>query len=275
MKSDAAEGEIELNIKPEFECAGTSKKGLVAQKIDEESTSTYFSPKKTRNFIKKNESSLAKKLEIAEATENKPQKRIMKIEEEATLTKKLEKAEATEKKKPHKRAIKEGTLETVKLEENAEATNTDESSPSKTKKEIKKYVYVENDHWQPVNWPATLEAIQEMRRNTPAPVDTMGCDKYSDDDGLDPRIKRYHCLVSLMLSSQTRDQANWDCMKRLIAHNGLTPENVVEMDVEVLEKLIYPVSFYKVRFIFFSNFFWPPIIRLQFVPNRLDLIASF
>ncbi len=72
----------------------------------------------------------------------------------------------------------------------------------------------------------------------------MGCHKCHDDTA-DEKTQRYHILIALMLSSQTKDQTNFAAMKRLREH-GLTPENVIKSDVNVLEKLINPVSFYKV-----------------------------
>ncbi|XP_053669137.1 endonuclease III-like protein 1 [Anopheles marshallii] len=100
--------------------------------------------------------------------------------------------------------------------------------------------------WEPENWRQMLENIRQMRRTTPAPVDTMGCDQFSQDTEsvLPDHLKRYHCLVSLMLSSQTKDQANHECMLRLKKH-GLTPESIVATDSAVLQQLIYPVGFYK------------------------------
>uniref|UniRef100_A0A182JL12 Endonuclease III homolog n=1 Tax=Anopheles atroparvus TaxID=41427 RepID=A0A182JL12_ANOAO len=108
--------------------------------------------------------------------------------------------------------------------------------------------------WEPKNWRQMMENIREMRRAHVAPVDMMGCDQFtSDGENATPeRIKRYHCLVSLMLSSQTKDQANHECMLRLKKH-GLTPESIVQTDVSVLEKLIYPVSFYKNKSKFIKN----------------------
>lgn len=35
--------------------------------------------------------------------------------------------------------------------------------------------------WQPKNWQQMIENIREMRKNRPAPVDTMGCHKCSDE----------------------------------------------------------------------------------------------
>ncbi|XP_041766410.1 uncharacterized protein LOC121590639 isoform X3 [Anopheles merus] len=116
-----------------------------------------------------------------------------------------------------------------------ENDNTDDSTVAKESK------------WEPKNWRQTMENIREMRRAILAPVDTMGCDQFAQDQGateVPERVKRYHCLVSLVLSSQTKDQANHECMLRLKKH-GLTPESIVATDSAVLQKLIYPVGFYK------------------------------
>lgn len=85
-----------------------------------------------------------------------------------------------------------------------------------------------------------------------APVDTMGCHKCADEDA-DDKTRRYHCLVSLMLSSQTKDQVNYEAMSRLKAET-LTPKNIIAMDLEKLENLIKPVSFYRVGvYLFFIS----------------------
>lgn len=56
---------------------------------------------------------------------------------------------------------------------------------------------------------------------------------------------RYQVLVSLMLSSQTKDQVTHAAMQRLRDH-GLTVENILATDDDTLGKLIYPVGFWKV-----------------------------
>lgn len=80
----------------------------------------------------------------------------------------------------------------------------------------------------------------------------MGCHKCHDDKA-DEKTQRYHILIALMLSSQTKDQTNFAAMERLKEH-GLTPENIVNSDSNVLEKLIYPVSFYKVNIDWFRPY---------------------
>lgn len=58
---------------------------------------------------------------------------------------------------------------------------------------------------------------------------------------------RYHVLISLMLSSQTKDEVNFAAMQRLKQH-GLNVDNILEMSDDTLGKLIYPVGFWKVAF---------------------------
>lgn len=52
-------------------------------------------------------------------------------------------------------------------------------------------------------------------------------------------------LVSLMLSSQTKDQVTHAAMMRLREH-GCNVENILSTSDEKLGELIYPVGFWKV-----------------------------
>lgn len=53
-------------------------------------------------------------------------------------------------------------------------------------------------------------------------------------------------LVSLMLSSQTKDQVTAAAMQKLQAH-GCTVENILATDDDTLGKLIHPVGFWRVK----------------------------
>lgn len=100
--------------------------------------------------------------------------------------------------------------------------------------------------WEPANFRKTLKNIQEMRKEFPAPVDTMGCDVFQDDK-TDPRICRFHCLFSLMLSSQTKDEVNFTVMQRLKKRfTDFSPASIIECSDTEFEELLKPVSFYKV-----------------------------
>ena len=69
----------------------------------------------------------------------------------------------------------------------------------------RKHVKIEapNQGVAPNDWPEVYDNILEMRKDKTAPVDTMGCEKVSEMSN-DPKVQRFHCLVSLMLSSQTK-----------------------------------------------------------------------
>ncbi|XP_043070623.1 endonuclease III-like protein 1 [Drosophila grimshawi] len=93
------------------------------------------------------------------------------------------------------------------------------------------------------NWWQHLENIRLMRSQKPAPVDTLGCHQCADINA-DAKTQRFHKLVALMLSSQTKDETTFEAMKRLKAQT-LTPASMQSMPVGVLENLLHPVSFYK------------------------------
>lgn len=65
------------------------------------------------------------------------------------------------------------------------------------------------------------------------------------------QVTRYQTLLSLMLSSQTKDEVTHAAMQRLREH-GCTIDNILKTDDEVLENLIHPVGFKKVRLMKFS-----------------------
>uniref|UniRef100_A0A8B9TPD1 Endonuclease III-like protein 1 n=1 Tax=Anas platyrhynchos TaxID=8839 RepID=A0A8B9TPD1_ANAPL len=103
--------------------------------------------------------------------------------------------------------------------------------------------------WEPENWRQQLERIREMRRARDAPVDEMGVEKCYDSSA-PPQVMRYQVLLSLMLSSQTKDQVTSAAMLRL-RQRGLTVDSILQMDDVTLGQIIYPVGFWrnKVKYI--------------------------
>jgi len=59
-------------------------------------------------------------------------------------------------------------------------------------------------------------------------------------------VYRYQVLLSLMLSSQTKDQVTSAAMARLRQH-GCTVDNILATSDERLGELIFPVGFWRVR----------------------------
>ncbi|XP_075248837.1 endonuclease III-like protein 1 isoform X2 [Convolutriloba macropyga] len=100
--------------------------------------------------------------------------------------------------------------------------------------------------WKPANWNVLYASIKKMRDALPAaPVDTMGCD-IDRGRSFDEKTKRFHILVSLMLSSQTKDEVNNAAMERLLDH-GLTPTEICKISEPDLGKLIIPVGFWRTK----------------------------
>lgn len=103
--------------------------------------------------------------------------------------------------------------------------------------------------WEPQNWQQQLANIRIMRSKKDAPVDQLGAEQCYDITA-PPKVRRYQVLLSLMLSSQTKDQVTAGAMQRLRAR-GLTVESILQTDDDLLGRLIYPVGFWrsKVKFI--------------------------
>ncbi|XP_017312786.1 endonuclease III-like protein 1 isoform X2 [Ictalurus punctatus] len=101
------------------------------------------------------------------------------------------------------------------------------------------------DRWEPPDWRTQLSFIREMRSGRDAPVDQMGAEKCYDPQA-PPEVMRYQVLVSLMLSSQTKDQVTAAAMERLRAHD-LSVTAVLKMGEDKLGELIYPVGFWKTK----------------------------
>ncbi|XP_021341297.1 endonuclease III-like protein 1 isoform X2 [Mizuhopecten yessoensis] len=143
--------------------------------------------------------------------------------------------------KTRKRGKQVIQYETVSVK--SEPTDTDfQTTSDDNRKKIK---------WEPPLWKTHLENIIEMRKAWNAPVDTMGCDEISDRHSK-PEVYRYQVLLSLMLSSQTKDQVTSAAISRLRSH-GCTVDNILNTPDDQLGKLIYPVGFWKKKVIYIKK----------------------
>ena len=99
----------------------------------------------------------------------------------------------------------------------------------------------QKDDKLPKNFDKIWKSIKIMRNKEEAPVDTMGvsCSSTSKD----PALYKFQTLVSLMLSSQTKDTVTFAIMKKLIDY-GLTVENIIKTPIERITEMIYGVSFH-------------------------------
>lgn len=180
-------------------------------------------------------------------------------------------------------------LEDVNIKTEPEESPVEQESPSKIdlsqfkfgkkphiKIEFEKDLNVKKEGkglWEPANWKDFLINLRIMRANNDAPVDTMGC-HMSIDQNASPETYRYQSLISLMLSSQTKDQVTFAAMERLRAR-GLTVDNVLSMSDEELGKLIYPVGFWKTKVQYIKK--TTQILKEQYkgdIPDSVDKLCK-
>lgn len=102
----------------------------------------------------------------------------------------------------------------------------------------------------PKNWESILSKITKFRSLNKAPVDTLGCT--SQAETTNEKTYRYQILVSLQLSSQTKDQVNAATMTILKKH-GLTVDNVIETSVEDLNEMIKMVGFHNKKAVYMKQ----------------------
>ncbi|KAF7487588.1 Endonuclease III-like protein 1 [Sarcoptes scabiei] len=95
----------------------------------------------------------------------------------------------------------------------------------------------------PLHWEEIYQNIVQMRSETKAAIDTMGCEKCYETD-IDEKQKRFQILVSLMLSSQTRDQITYATMNELRKKN-LSVDLIDQMPLDELQNLIKSVGFFR------------------------------
>lgn len=118
----------------------------------------------------------------------------------------------------------------------------------KLEKEEEKFIDSPDVEGQPHDWRLTYDLLQAYRASHVAPVDTMGCTLLSPVGEVPENLKRFHILLGLLLSSQTKDQITHDAMFRL--HNYckpalVSPESLLMIDESKLADLLKPVGFFK------------------------------
>lgn len=132
------------------------------------------------------------------------------------------------------------------------ATTTSSSSSSST---------ITTTILPPARWEETYDLLHKFR-TTPgsaasnAAVDTMGCERLALSTS-SARDQRFHTLIALMLSSQTKDTTNAAAMHRLHTElpaaaatppedskPGLNLENILAVEPDKLNELIWAVGFH-------------------------------
>ncbi|KAH7132224.1 DNA repair protein-like protein Ntg1 [Dendryphion nanum] len=100
----------------------------------------------------------------------------------------------------------------------------------------------------PPDWEEIYALTRQMRNENVAPVDTMGCESLADRKS-SPRDQRFQTLVSLMLSSQTKDTVTAVAIKGMQDHmpGGFNLESVLAIDPPALNAFICKVGFHNLK----------------------------
>lgn len=84
--------------------------------------------------------------------------------------------------------------------------------------------------------------IEKMRNSIEAPVDTMGVTKCGDMN-VDKNTYNYQTLISLVLSSQTKDEMTFSIMDKLIS-KGLNINIIQKISIDELKTIIKGVNYH-------------------------------
>jgi endonuclease-3 len=143
----------------------------------------------------------------------------------------------------------------IKLEKDIKKEKTSKKNIKKENDTQEKKILKENKSnikiKIPKNWMQTYNEIKEYREKNKAPVDTQGCERLANEE-LPPKQFRYQVLISLMLSSQTKDQITAEAIRKL-QKKGLTVENILKMSEKEIDKCIEKVGFHNRKSVYIKK----------------------
>ncbi|KAM0748461.1 DNA glycosylase [Meredithblackwellia eburnea MCA 4105] len=150
--------------------------------------------------------------------------------------------------------IESSGLEDIKLEEDEKKFGKvkkvkKEPSPKKPTPFKEK---LDKAHPAPKRWEEAYEIIRKQRERIIAPVDTMGCEQGGRDREEKPpsdQENKLSILVSLMLSSQTKDPVTHQAVQNLRHQlpGGLTLDSLLKVSVEEIDACICKVGFHATK----------------------------
>ncbi|PWN52526.1 OMPdecase-domain-containing protein [Violaceomyces palustris] len=177
-----------------------------------------------------------------------------------------------------------------KSERKASLSSPFETSPRKKQKAIKLDLEPHEAHPAPSRWEETYRVLEKQRARILAPVDTMGCEENGreerradsfrkDKESQEDRGKRERLttLVSLMLSSQTKDPVTAEAVYNLQRNlrNGLDLGSLLEADEATISSSISKVGFWRRKTGYLKSV--ARILRDDFggdVPRTVDELCS-
>ncbi|KAK6459162.1 DNA glycosylase [Scheffersomyces xylosifermentans] len=200
---------------------------------------------RSKRTVEGKELGLGKKLKIGNETQVKVEgiSRSVKIESDPEIKNEVKNSLISEISSKEDVKVK---LEHIKVE-----IETEEIPPN-----VFPRVAPEDSEVGPKNWSSIYNEIVSMRSKFMAPVDTQGCERMPNTINpnvktRNPRVYRFQLLISLMLSSQTKDEVNFQAMKNLQTGllakgfaDGLCIEAVLGLTEKEIDGYICKVGFH-------------------------------
>ncbi|KAK8861201.1 hypothetical protein IAR55_002020 [Kwoniella newhampshirensis] len=151
---------------------------------------------------------------------------------------------------PSPRKKKPRIVTPVKVEDAKDLLVKVEDRPKTPKSASKKplpQVALGKPHPAPARWEEQYNLIERMRKGIVAPVDDMGCERPRTIVDNDPKTLRFHVLISLMLSSQTKDPVTSAAVSNLhdTLPGGLTAQSLADASLETVQGCINKVGFWR------------------------------
>ncbi|KAK2460682.1 hypothetical protein APHAL10511_007152 [Amanita phalloides] len=166
------------------------------------------------------------------------------------------------------------TVPTTEIADLEDAVHRKERTTVPKRKSIK--TALDKPHPAPENWRTVYDTIKDMRSRVVAPVDTMGCDQAQFKES-DPKNSRFATLVSLMLSSQTKDEVTDAAVAQLRKTLGgsLSVAAMIEADETAITSAIGKVGFWRRK----TGYLKKTALRLRDefdsdVPKTVDELCS-
>lgn len=137
------------------------------------------------------------------------------------------------------------SVDDVSIEPRTPSTPSRKKSTGSSGTPIK--LSLDKPHPEPARWRRQYTLIESMRSRIVAPVDTLGCETPNRERSQDPRTVRFHMLISLMLSSQTKDPVTSQAVTNLHERlpGGLTAESLAVADPTLVSECINKVGFWR------------------------------
>ncbi|KDN45935.1 OMPdecase-domain-containing protein [Tilletiaria anomala UBC 951] len=134
-----------------------------------------------------------------------------------------------------------------------------EASPRKKHKTVKVELEPHEIKAAPRRWREAYDVLIKQRKRIIAPVDTMGCEENGkeefradagwrdEDDDAKAKRERFTTLISLMLSSQTKDPVTAEAVKNMQTRlpNGLCLQSMLMATDEEIQSCISKVGFWR------------------------------